>query len=107
MSTKSTVLIMELCETSLYHVLEYPENYYGLSETEFKSVLRDVGKMSLIALFIEICNVYSLKQKTKTGTHCCSLFDGLCYHRIHDMSTLIVVLMKISLLPRQDDDGIR
>jgi len=42
MSTKSTVLIMELCETSLYHVLEYPENYYGLSETEFKSVLRDV-----------------------------------------------------------------
>ena len=80
---------MELCETSLYHVLEYPENYYGLSETEFKYVLRDVGKMNLTAFFIEI-NMYSLKQKTKTGTHFCSLFDGVDYRRIHDMSFLQV-----------------
>ena len=63
MLTKSTVLIMELCETSLYHVLEYPENYYGLSETEFKHVLRDVGKMNLTAFFMEICDVYSHRQK--------------------------------------------
>ena len=34
---------MELCDTSLYNILELPENYYGLSEVEFKCVLLDVG----------------------------------------------------------------
>eukprot|EP00795_Rhopilema_esculentum_P002443 gene2443-18096_t len=41
--SKATVLIMELCDSSLYHILELPENYYGLSEDEFKCVLQDVA----------------------------------------------------------------
>eukprot|EP00794_Sanderia_malayensis_P005922 gene5922-6608_t len=43
LSSKSTVLIMELCETSLYNILELPENYYGLSEEEFQNVFEDVA----------------------------------------------------------------
>lgn len=46
MATRATVLIMELCDTSLYYLLELPENYFGLSETEFKCVLKDVGKIA-------------------------------------------------------------
>ncbi len=46
MSTKNTVLVMELCDTSLYNILELPENYYGLSEDEFKHVFLDVGESS-------------------------------------------------------------
>ncbi len=36
---------MELCVGgSLYNILEEPENAYGLVETEFLCVLRDVGE---------------------------------------------------------------
>ena len=40
----SHVLIMDLCTGgSLYNILDDPENAYGLDETEFVNVLRDVG----------------------------------------------------------------
>ena len=36
---------MELCTGgSLYDVIDSPENAYGLSESEFKQVIYDVGK---------------------------------------------------------------
>ena len=36
---------MELCTGgSLYHMLDEPENCYGVSEQEFKNVLHDVCK---------------------------------------------------------------
>ena len=36
---------MELCTGgSLYNVLDEPENAYGLEESEFFSVLHDIGK---------------------------------------------------------------
>ena len=35
---------MELCtDSSLYEVIDSPDNAYGLSETEFKQVIYDVG----------------------------------------------------------------
>ena len=38
------VMIMELCTGgSLYEVIDSPPNGYGLSETEFKQVIYDVG----------------------------------------------------------------
>ena len=38
------VIIMELCTGgSLYEVMDSPDNAYGLSETEFKQVIYDVG----------------------------------------------------------------
>ncbi|XP_072039239.1 serine/threonine-protein kinase TBK1-like [Amphiura filiformis] len=41
--TKQPVIIMELCTGgSLYHMLDEPENCYGVSEQEFKNVLKDV-----------------------------------------------------------------
>jgi len=40
----SRVLIMDLCTGgSLFSILDDPENAYGLDETEFLCVLRDVG----------------------------------------------------------------
>ena len=36
---------MELCNAgSLYEVIESPEHAYGLDETQFKAVIRDVGR---------------------------------------------------------------
>lgn len=43
-TTRHKVLIMEFCPCgSLYTVLEEPSNAYGLPESEFLIVLRDVG----------------------------------------------------------------
>jgi hypothetical protein len=40
---------MELCTGgSLYEVIDSPENAFGLSESEFKQVIYDVGKRMLI-----------------------------------------------------------
>ena len=37
---------MELCTgSSLYEVIDSPDNAYGLSEMEFKQVIYDVGKV--------------------------------------------------------------
>ncbi|XP_062522503.1 serine/threonine-protein kinase TBK1-like [Corticium candelabrum] len=42
MSTRNDVIVMELCAGgSLYNVLEKPENYYGLEESEYLRFLRD------------------------------------------------------------------
>ncbi|XP_057296093.1 serine/threonine-protein kinase TBK1-like [Hydractinia symbiolongicarpus] len=41
--SKATVLIMELCESSLHDILEQPENIYGLNEHDFKDVINDVS----------------------------------------------------------------
>ena len=55
------MLIMELCDTSLYNILELPENYFGLSEGEFKCVLQDVGKAGLfISYHCRLCPDYNL-----------------------------------------------
>ena len=41
----SQVLVMDLCTGgSLFNILDDPENAYGLDETEFLCVLRDVGQ---------------------------------------------------------------
>ncbi|XP_038054120.1 serine/threonine-protein kinase TBK1-like [Patiria miniata] len=43
-SSHDRVIIMELCEGgSLFNVLDRPENSFGLAETEFKILLRDVS----------------------------------------------------------------
>ncbi|XP_070558300.1 serine/threonine-protein kinase TBK1-like isoform X2 [Ptychodera flava] len=42
-STRQNVIVMELCTGSLYTMLDEPENAYGLSEDEFKQVLKDVA----------------------------------------------------------------
>ena len=42
---RNQVIIMELCTGgSLYEVIDSPDNAYGLSETEFKQVIYDVGE---------------------------------------------------------------
>ncbi|XP_038054121.1 serine/threonine-protein kinase TBK1-like [Patiria miniata] len=44
-SSHDRVIIMELCEGgSLFNVLDKPENSFGLAETEFKILLRDVSQ---------------------------------------------------------------
>ena len=53
-TTRHKVLIMEFCPCgSLYTVLEEPSNAYGLPESEFLIVLRDVGMF--IYLYDYIC----------------------------------------------------
>ena len=53
-TTRHKVLIMEFCPCgSLYTVLEEPSNAYGLPESEFLIVLRDVGMF--ICLYDYIC----------------------------------------------------
>ena len=43
---RNQVIIMELCTGgSLYEVIDSPENAYGVSETEFKQVIYDVGEL--------------------------------------------------------------
>ena len=43
-TTRNDVIIMELCAGgSLYNVLEKPENYYGLEETEFLRFVKDLS----------------------------------------------------------------
>ncbi|XP_006825370.2 serine/threonine-protein kinase TBK1-like [Saccoglossus kowalevskii] len=42
-SSRQKVIVMELCEGSLYTMLDEPQNAYGLTEMEFKSVLKDVA----------------------------------------------------------------
>lgn len=43
-TTRHKVLVMEFCPCgSLYTVLEEPSNAFGLPESEFLIVLRDVG----------------------------------------------------------------
>ena len=39
------VIIMEMCTgSSLYEVIDSPDNAYGLAETDFKQVIYDVGE---------------------------------------------------------------
>ena len=53
-TTRHKVLIMEFCPCgSLYTVLEEPSNAYGLPESEFLIVLRDVGMF--ICLYDYMC----------------------------------------------------
>ena len=42
MRLQCTVLIMELCSTSMLDVIELPENAYGLAEKDFTEVLNDI-----------------------------------------------------------------
>ncbi|XP_077987814.1 serine/threonine-protein kinase TBK1-like isoform X2 [Glandiceps talaboti] len=42
-SSRQNVIVMELCVGSLYTMLDEPESAYGLSEVEFKQVLKDVA----------------------------------------------------------------
>lgn len=52
-TTRHKVLIMEFCPCgSLYTVLEEPSNAYGLPESEFLIVLRDVGMFVYMILQI-------------------------------------------------------
>ena len=45
MSTKTKVIVMELCTGgSLYGLLDLVQHYYGLQEDEFLTVLFDVGE---------------------------------------------------------------
>lgn len=51
---------MEFCPCgSLYTVLEEPSNAYGLPESEFLIVLRDVGMFVCLYDFMYIC-IYNL-----------------------------------------------
>ena len=46
---------MDLCTGgSLFNILDNPENAYGLNETEFLCVLRDVGQFSLVMCRISV-----------------------------------------------------
>lgn len=59
-TTRHKVLIMEFCPCgSLYTVLEEPSNAYGLPESEFLIVLRDVGTFVYVILYIHIF-IYNL-----------------------------------------------
>lgn len=59
-TTRHKVLIMEFCPCgSLYTVLEEPSNAYGLPESEFLIVLRDVGMFVYLYDFMYIC-IYNL-----------------------------------------------
>jgi len=51
------VLVMDLCTGgSLFNILDDPENAYGLDETEFIYVVRDVGQSSLMLVLHSLCN---------------------------------------------------
>lgn len=59
-TTRHKVLIMEFCPCgSLYTVLEEPSNAYGLPESEFLIVLRDVGMFVYLYDFMYIY-IYNL-----------------------------------------------
>ncbi|XP_023932417.1 serine/threonine-protein kinase TBK1-like [Lingula anatina] len=42
--TRNRIIVMELCDCSLYNMLEKPENAFGLEEVEFLEVLNDVAE---------------------------------------------------------------
>ena len=45
MSSKNSVIVMELCTAgSLFAMLDDPQNMYGLLEDDFKVVLCDISK---------------------------------------------------------------
>jgi TANK-binding kinase 1 len=51
-TTRNDVIVMELCAGgSLYNVLEKPENYYGLEESEFLHFMKDLSTQ-LTSLFL-------------------------------------------------------
>lgn len=55
MSSRHKVLVMEYCPcASLYSVLEEPSNAYGLPESEFLIVSRDVGMFSVILNLVSL-----------------------------------------------------
>ena len=59
---------MELCTgSSLYEVIDSPDNAYGLSETEFKQVIYDVGTYVCVRIIEPVSCLFSLERKT-TGS---------------------------------------
>lgn len=68
---------MEFCPCgSLYTVLEEPSNAYGLPETEFLIVLRDVGMLTVTSL--DICLLYLFQLLTSKYS-----FDYYFHFRIY------------------------
>ena len=55
---------MELCTgSSLYEVIDSPDNAYGLSETEFKQVIYDVGTYVCVRIIEPVSCLFSLERK--------------------------------------------
>jgi len=60
----SHVLIMDLCTGgSLFNILDDPENAYGLEETEFLCVLRDVGQFWQIQCCVDVAKLCCIVSK--------------------------------------------
>ena len=68
---------MELCTGgSLYEVIDSPENAFGLSESEFKQVIYDVGKRMLILVSFVTRGFQNLRIafKTPNQEHPCNAY---------------------------------